>query len=225
MMDHVAQRLSQTEIFNKFPSAVRVDLARLATVRKLAPGEFCCHQGDLWPYVIFLVEGAMQWTMLSIGGREHVLFMLSPDELFWGHSIFDDHPMPASLMATQSSITYRWHRDVIIPFLYRYPETLWELAGVLTGTMRKAREIIYGLAFQPVAARLATLLLDRFSDPGNTSVERDLTLSAIASRVASSPEVVCRVLQQFQSEGVLEVTRATITLFDREALEGLVETS
>ena len=225
MMDHVAQRLSQTEIFNKFPSAVRVDLARLATVRKLAPGEFCCHQGDLWPYVIFLVEGAMQWTMLSIGGREHVLFMLSPDELFWGHSIFDDHPMPASLMATQSSITYRWHRDVIIPFLYRYPETLWELAGVLTGTMRKAREIIYGLAFQPVAARLATLLLDRFSDPGNTSVERDLTLSAIASRVASSPEVVCRVLQQFQSEGVLEVTRATITLFDREVLEGLVETS
>ncbi|MCJ7700790.1 MAG: Crp/Fnr family transcriptional regulator [Anaerolineales bacterium] len=225
MIDHVAQRLSQTEIFNKFPSAVRVDLARLATVGKLAPGEFCCHQGDLWPYVIFLIDGAMQWTMLSIGGREHVLFMLSPDELFWGHSIFDDHPMPASLMATQSSITYRWHRDVIIPFLYRYPETLWELAGVLTGTMRKAREIIYGLAFQPVAARLATLLLDRFSDPGNTSVERDLTLSAIASRVASSPEVVCRVLQQFQSEGVLEVTRATITLFDREALEGLVETS
>jgi len=95
---------------------------------------------------------------------------------------------------------------------------------MLTKTMRKAREIIYGLAFQPVAGRLASLLLDRFADPGDTSVERDLTLSAIASRVASSPEVVCRVLQQFQTEGVLEVTRATITLFDRGALEGLVET-
>ena len=225
MMDHVAQRLSQTEIFNKFPSPVCLELAQLATVRNLALGEFCCHQGDLWPYVLFLADGALQWTMLSVGGREHVLFMLSPDEVFWGHSIFDDQPMPASLMATQPSIVYRWHRDVIVPFLYRYPETLWELAGVLTGTMRKAREIIYGLAFQPVAGRLASLLLDRFSDPGDASVERDLTLSAIASRVASSPEVVCRVLQQFQSEGVLEVTRATITLFDREVLEGLVETS
>jgi len=66
-------------------------------------------------------------------------------------------------------------------------------------------------------------LLDRFSDPDDISVRRDLTLSAIASRVASSPEVVCRVLQQFQSDGVLEVTRATITLFDRTALENLVE--
>ncbi len=224
-MDHVAQRLSQTKIFNKFPSAVCIELARLATVRKFAPGEYCCHQGDLWPYVIFLVDGAMQWTMLSIGGREHVLFTLSPDEVFWGHSIFDDQPMPASLMARQISITYRWHRDVIVPFLYRYPETLWELAGVLTSNMRKAREIIYGLAFQPVAARMATLLLDRFSDPDDKSVQRDLTLSAIASRVAASPEVVCRILHQFQSDGLLEVTRATITLFDREALEDLVETS
>ena len=225
MMDHVAQRLSQTKVFNKFPSAVCSDLARLATVRNLAPGEFCCHQGDLWPYVLFLADGALQWSMLSIGGREHVLFMLSPDEVFWGHSIFDDQPMPASLMATRPSISYRWHRDVIVPYLYRYPETMWELACVLTSTMRKAREIIYGLAFQPVAARFASLLLERFSDPDDKSVQRDLTLSAIAARVAASPEVVCRILHQFQSDGVLEVTRATITLFDREALEGLVETS
>jgi len=137
--------------------------------------------------------------------------------------MFDDQPMPASLMATQDSMVYRWSRDAILPILYRHPETLWEIVGMLTKTMRKAREIIYGLAFQPVAGRLATLLLDRFSDPDDTSVERDLTLSAIASRVASSPEVVCRVLQQFQSEGVLEVTRATITLYDRSALENLVE--
>jgi CRP/FNR family transcriptional regulator len=191
----------------------------------LAAGEYCCHQGDLWPYVLFLADGAMQWSMLSIGGREQVLFMLSPDEVFGGHSIFDDQPMPASLMATQPSVSYRWNRDVIVPYLYRYPETIWELTGVLTSTMRKAREIIYGLAFQPVAARFASLLLERYSDPDDKSVQRDLTLSAIAARVAASPEVVCRILHQFQSDGVLEVTRATITLFDREALECLVETS
>jgi CRP-like cAMP-binding protein len=65
--------------------------------------------------------------------------------------------------------------------------------------------------------------LDRFSGPEDISVERDLTLNAIASRVASSPEVVCRVLQQFQREGVLEVTRASITLHDRIALEKVAE--
>jgi len=58
---------------------------------------------------------------------------------------------------------------------------------------------------------LATLLLERFSDPDDKTVQRDLTLNAIATRIASSPEVVCRILHQFQSDGVLEAARAAIT--------------
>lgn len=224
-MNDLIKKLSNAEFFGKFPESDRMALAKLAIPRRLHAGEYSCHQGDVWPKVLFLCKGKLDWAMLSVGGKEHVLFSLNPNDVFWGHSIFDDKPMPASLKATETSIIYCWEREAILPILYRHPETLWEIAGMLTGTMRKAREIIYGLAFQPVAGRLATLLLDRFSDPEDTSVERDLTLNAIASRVASSPEVVCRVLQQFQSEGVLEVTRATITLFNREALENMVEPS
>lgn len=222
-MDDLIKKLSKAEFFGKFPESDRAALAELAIPRRLHTGEYCCFQGDIWPNVLFLSKGKLDWSMLSVGGKEHVLFSLSPNDVFWGHSIFDDKPMPASLKATENSTIYRWERDAILPILYRHPETLWEVAGMLTGIMRKAREIIYGLAFQPVAGRMATLLLERFSDPNDTSVERDLTLGAIASRVASSPEVVCRILHQFQAEGVLEVTRATITLHDRLALEDMVE--
>jgi len=222
-MNDLVKKLANAEFFGKFPENDRKALAELALPRHLHTGEFSCFQGDIWPNVIFLSQGKLDWSMLSVGGKEHVLFSLNPNEVFWGHSIFDDKPMPASLKATENSTVYRWERKAILPILYRHPETLWEIAGMLTGTMRKAREIIYGLAFQPVAGRLATLLLDRFSDPNDTSVERDLTLDAIASRVASSPEVVCRILHQFQEEGVLEMTRATITLHDRFALEDLSE--
>ncbi len=224
-MDDLIKKLSNAEFFGDFPESDRRTLAELAIPCQLRVGEYICHQGDVWESVIFLFEGNLDWVMLSVGGKEHVLFSLSPNDVFWGHSIFDDKPMPASLKATENSTVYRWEREAILPILYRHPETLWEIAGMLTGTMRKAREIIYGLAFQPVAGRLATLLLDRFSDPDDISVERDLTLSALASRVASSPEVVCRILHQFQTEGVLKMTRATITLHDRSALENLVEPS
>ena len=222
-MNDLIKKLANAEFFGKFPEGDRAALAELALPRRLQAGEYPCFQGDLWPNVLFLAEGSLDWVMVSVGGKEHILFSLSPNDVFWGHSIFDDKPMPASLKATENSTVYRWEREAILPILYRHPETLWEVAGMLTGTMRKAREIIYGLAFQPVAGRLATLLLDRFDDPEDISVERDLTLNAIASRVASSPEVVCRVLHQFQAEGVLEVTRATITLHDRSALEDMME--
>ena len=222
-MKDLTDQLSNANFFGNFPESDRAALADLANMKRLSAGEYICFQGDIWPYVLFLSEGYLDWAMLSVAGKEHVLFSLDPNDVFWGHSFFDDKPMPAMLKAVEDSTIYLWKRDAILPILYRHPETLWEISVKLTGIMRKAREIIYGLAFQPVAGRLATLLLDRFSDSDDTSVERDLTLGAIASRVASSPEVVCRVLHQFQEEGVLEVTRATITLFDRAALEGLVE--
>ena len=52
-----------------------------------------------------------------------------------------------------------------------------------------------------------------------------MTLSEMAARVAASPEVVCRLLHQFQADGVVEITRASITLLKREALERFREST
>ncbi len=222
-MDDLAFRLSQAEFFNKLPAAECTTLAELARRRRLHAGEFLCRQGFIWPYVIFLASGQLRWSMLSASGQEYVLLALKPGDVFWGHSIFDNQPMPASLMAVNPTKVCQWPREVMLPILYRNPAAMWEICTMLARTMRQAREIIYGLAFQPVAGRLAKLLLDRFTGQGSAFIERDLTLSELASMIASSPEVVCRLLHQFHEDGVLEITRASITLRDPAALEQLIE--
>jgi CRP-like cAMP-binding protein len=223
-MERIAEKLSQTRVFKKLPEAECMALLRLTRPQQLAPGDFLCHQGDVWPYVVFLTQGELRWTLLSLSGREHVLYSVQSNHAFWAHSLFDDEPMPASLRASKATEVYAWPRGVIRPVLLRYPEAMWAITRMHVEIMRKAREIIYGLAFQPVTARLASLLLESFSEQGNTSMERDLTLSDIAAMVASSPEVVCRILHRFQADGILEVTRAHITLHDQEALTRLVDT-
>jgi CRP/FNR family transcriptional regulator len=221
-MGDLAFRLSRAEVFNKLPEAEWAELARRARRRYLQTGEFVCHQGDIWPNVIFLASGRLWWTILSAGGQEYVPFAIEPGAVVWGHSVFDDQPMPACVMAAKASDVCQWSREVILPILYRNPSAIWEITRIQVRAMRRAREIIYGLAFQPVAGRLAKLLLQRFAGQEDIPVERDLTLSEIAAMIASSPEVVCRLLHQFQEDGLLEITRAHITLHDREALEKLV---
>lgn len=224
-MEQKAHRLAQINVFNQLPETECLALLKQARRIRLKRGEFLVHQGDHWPNVIFVAAGELRWAILSLGSREHVLFMLRPDNVFWGHSFFDDEPMPASLMATKHTEIYSWNRETILPILFRYPQALWEITKMQVETMRRAREIIYGLAFRPVANRLASLLLDSYREQGESSMERDLTLNDIAAIVASSPEVVCRLLHQFQTDGILEVTRAHITLHDLQALKTLVETA
>ncbi len=222
-MNDLATRLAQAPVFKKLPHREIELLAGQTALTKLRPGEFLCHQGDLWPWAVFLLRGELRWAMIAISGREQVLFRLKSGSTFWAHSMFDDQPMPASLMAARASQVYLWPKDVIEPVLSRNPATLWEILRLHTATMRRAREVIYGLAFKPVAGRLARLLIEQAGGQEGQPVQRDMTLSEIAATVATSQEVVCRLLYQFQADGLIELSRANFKLNDRAALEELGE--
>lgn len=221
-MPELAHLLQETPVFSSLPQKELQSLSNFAVLKKLLPGEFLCHQGDVWPNVIYLLKGELRWAILSVSGREQVLFLIQSGKTFWGHSIFDGEPMPASLSALKPTSAYLWSKDVIQPIIDRYPQAQREINRMLVNTMRQAREIIYGLAFKPVASRLAALILDRTSGQPNQPFQRDLTLSEIASMVASSQEVVCRLLYQFRSEGIIEIDRASISIQNVEALEDLI---
>ncbi|MCB2160527.1 Crp/Fnr family transcriptional regulator [bacterium] len=212
------KKLDYTEVFSSLPQDELRNLKDEAIERTLKKGQIICHQDDVWPFVIHVVSGQLRWAMLATSGKEHILFHLNAGENFWAHSIFDDQPMPAYLTATQKSTVLLWPREVILGYLLRYPDAMWQVTGILTRTMRQAREIIYNLAFKPTAGRIATLLLDQSAPDGSSQIDRTFTLNDLASSVAASPEVVCRLLYQFQEDGVLEVTRASIHIRDREAL-------
>ena len=157
-MKKTTLQLSHIQVFEKLPETEIVKLLRLARRQLLQPGDFLCHQGDVWPYVVVLASGELRWVMLAASGREHVLFTVQKKHAFWGHSLFDNQPMPASLMATKATEAYLWSREVVFPVLMRHPQAMWEITQMHVGMMRRARDIIYGLAFQPVAARLSRLL-------------------------------------------------------------------
>ena len=159
--------------------------------------------------------------MVSSGGKEHQLFKVKGGDVFWAHSFFDDQPMPASLSADGQVLVYIWPRDIILPLLMKYPQAMWDIPKKLTGIMRNARDIIYGLAFQPVASRLAGYILDNLESSGQDSFTREMTLEEIATVLATSAEVVCRLLYQFQTDGILKITRTQISLEDQRALEKL----
>jgi len=217
--ERLATRLSRAEIFSKLPLSSCIELANITTERKLVEDEFGCRQGEIWPYIIYLDKGELNWIMLSADGRKQVLFTLHPGDVFWGQSMFDGEPIPASLHAVRDSVYYRWHRDTILPVFYQYPDTLWELAGKLTKINQQTHENLYGIAFQPTARRLAKIILEA-NDHGNSGkLQNHLTIEGIASRVSVDPDDVCRVLEHLQHTGILKVNQTVITVLDRPALE------
>jgi CRP-like cAMP-binding protein len=223
VMKFKSEWLIENDVFAKLKSEDLEICCQLAISRRLESGEFLSLQDDIWPYLVFVKSGRLRWMLLSAGGKEHQLFTIDPGEIFWTHSFFDDKPMPASLRAAKKTHVYLWNREYLLPILYRNPVALFEISRLLTGIMRRAREIIYGLAFQPLAGRLANFIISSLNDPDNPSLARDMTLDDIAAVCATSSEVVCRLLYQFQSDGLLEITRTTITITDQDSLKQIAD--
>lgn len=219
MQDLVAL-LDHADVLGKFTTSEKQRLASLAVRHVLKRGETLYWQGDLWTNVFFIATGRLQSVINSLDGRSFVVFTWEAGNDFWGHSLFDGEPMPSTMEAVQDSVIYIWEGEDVLRILFGNPEAIRALLRRETQMIRKRRDTISELAFQPVTGRLAKLLLERIP-ASETSTERDLTLDQIAAMVASSPEVVCRTLYQLQRGGMLRVTRASIDLQDRAALERL----
>ena len=220
-MQDLVNLLNNADVLGKFSISQRQRLVSLAARHTLKRGEYLYWQGDLWSNVFFIAAGRMQSVIYSSDGRSFVVSAWEEGSDFWGHSLFDGEPMPSTMEAVQDSVVYTWDGEDVLQILFESPDAIRALLRRKTQMIRKRRETISDLAFQPVTGRLAKLLLERVP-ASEVSADRDLTLDQIASMVASSPEVVCRTLYQLQKNGLLQVTRASITLHDRDALKRLV---
>ena len=111
------QCLETTPVFSKLSSTDRDELVRMARRRQYHKGECVCMQDTIWNEVLQVHSGRLGWSMLSLEGKRQVVFEMGPGAVAWGHSLFDDEPMPASLEAQELTVVYVWPREVIVPIV------------------------------------------------------------------------------------------------------------
>ncbi len=220
----IKELIGQNPVFAGLSGNDRERLLQQAILRKYEKGEYLTHAGDLWPFLFFLLEGSISAVKESAEGRSFVATSFKPGEVFWGVSFFyPDLPMPVALKVDLPGNILLWPREQILSFLLENGLMSWELCRLMIRRMLRASEIIETLAFQPVAGRLARLLVDISLDDGQGPVGRSLTLDDMAARIGSTREVVCRFLQRFAEEGVINITRTEFIVSDRERLIELAQ--
>jgi len=211
--------LTHNQVFSQLNEAELEKLTSSAQTRTFQDGEWIVHHGDVWTYLFFIQKGQVTAIKESSEGRSLTLATFDEGEIFWGLAIFiENAPMPAALRATADSELLLWHRDDIMPLIMSNGKFSWELSRLAIQRVQFASEIVEQLAFQPLAQRVARLLLEEY--PANRIVvPRHLTLDEMASRVGTTREIVCRIRYKFAEQGAIQIDRTEFTFLDRSVLE------
>jgi len=216
--------LSHNSVFGCLSEPERDKLMQTAITKGYQKGEYLTYTGDIWPYLFFLAEGSIDAVKESYEGRSLVAISFRPGDVFWGVAFFHpEYAMPVALRAESPSRLYLWSRQELLPVLMENGRLAWELSRLMVTRMLRASEIVEELAFQPVAGRLARLLIDYPGQSARGPISRSLTLDDMAARIGSTREMVCRFLQRFADENLIKITRTEFEITNRERLADIAQ--
>ncbi len=216
--------LSSHPVFHHLDAPDRELMARGCSTRHYAGTETVILYGEVWPYLFLVAGGSVDALKESGEGRNLMIKTFLTGDIFWGMAFFQPQaPMPVTLEAREPASLYLWSRETLMPILARNGRAAWELCSLMAARMQRASEILEGLAFQPVAGRLARLLLDQTASGRIGQQRRNLTLDEMAASIGSTREVVSRFLHRFSDEGMINITRTEFSITDLEKLRSVAQ--
>ena len=168
-------------------------------------------------YVV--VTGQVKVVLIGEDGREVILAVLGPGDFFGEMSLIDDEPRSAHVIAMEDSNLLVLRREDFQAALQEYPRIALGLLTALSRRLRRADDKIGSLVLLDVLGRVSRLLLEFADDEDGTQITRKVTHHTIAQMVGSSRETVSRTMRELTDRGLIAVSRRTIQIKDRQALE------
>src|ERR1700756_4785306 len=173
-------------------------------------GHVIFHEGDPGHAMYIILSGKVKIGRYSPDGRENLLSILGPSDMFGELSIFDPGPRTSNATAATVVRAVSLDRDTLRAWIAEHPAVTEQLLAVLARRLRQTSSDITDHMFTDVAGRVAKQLLQlaqRFGalEHGALRVTHDLTQEEIAGLIGSSRETVSKVLAGFARRGWIRV--------------------
>ena len=216
--------LRQTPLFSGLDDEAAASLRSQLSETRLRRGETLFREGDSGDRLYVVLEGKIKLGRSSPDGRENLMAVLGPGQMFGELSLFD--PGPRSLTATAvTDVTMKTlGHDELTGWLTGYPDVARGLLGQLAARLRRTNDVVADLVFSDVPGRVAKALLDLASRFGRKAddglhVHHDLTQEELAQLVGASRETVNKALADFANRGWLRLEPRSVVLVDVERLQ------
>ena len=215
--------LRQAPLFSALDDEAATALRASMSDAKLRRGDVLFHEGDAGDRLYIVMDGKVKLGRTSSDGRENLLAILGPGQMFGELSLFDPGPRSATVTAvTDTSFASLSHED-LLKWLDGRPQVARGLLAQIAGRLRKANDVNADLVFSDVPGRVAKALIDlaerfgRQADDG-IHVSHDLTQEELAQLVGASRETVNKALADFASRSWLRLEPRSVVFMDMERM-------
>jgi CRP-like cAMP-binding protein len=196
------QRLiNNTSFFKGLSEAHRDGLAAICSLEKIKKREYLFHEGEKGSDMYLLIDGNIQLHKNSEDGREVVIRVIKPGDVFAEVVLFERERYPVSARAVT-------HADVLV-FPKRGIHRLLAEEGfrndfiaLLMAKQRYLAERIQELTTKDVEHRFFTFLRSQYGE--RETIHTPLSKKDIAAAIGTTPESLSRLILRLTDDGIID---------------------
>lgn len=209
-------------IFSGLSSESQRELARFCVVKQYRKGQVIFREGTKAEGFFIVLSGLVKIFKNSWEGKEQVLHIFGPYEIFAEAAVFHGLTYPASAEAIENAHLLFVPRNDFIAFIRNNCDTAIEFLAVLSERLRIFTRLIEDLSLKEVPARLASYILYRqVQEKGSNTVNIDIPKHLLAGLLGTTPETLSRAFAKMKQTGCIDISGRDVIVKDKDFLEKL----
>jgi CRP/FNR family transcriptional regulator len=205
----IAKTLKKSIVFNCLSSKELDAISTYFEKEDFKKNETIFLEGDSSDWFYLVAEGEVKILKHTLMGKDIILELMSPGDIFGGVAVLDHKPFPASAQAMESVTAIRISRQNLLKILEEYPILKLEVVKYFSSRLRDAHETLKNIATERVEKRIASLLLKLsektgIKEGGYRKIDFPLTRQEISEMVGTTVETCIRTISKLQKKGMIK---------------------
>jgi CRP/FNR family cyclic AMP-dependent transcriptional regulator len=212
-----AELLATVDLFAELRPDELGRLADSSSRDSLHRGDIIFREGDAPDRLYVVIQGRIAISKRSIDGREAVVALMEPGDLFGDMGLFQPQGRSAEARALEPSAVLSVPFEPVRQIYEQRPELLWGVVVLLADRVRTMDDVLADSVFLDVTGRTAKRLLEMAGDRDEFVLP--ITQEELAAMVGASRERVNKAIASFVRLGWIEQADRRYRITDREQLE------
>ncbi len=219
----IRSMLKKSLLFEALSDAELRSLSDLCHRKVYDAGDLVFAEGDCAVAFFLVMTGRVQAYKIGAEGKEMILHLVEPGEVFAEYPIFGGMPTyPAYAQCLEPTTLLAIPGEAFKAFVADKPEVLMRILARFSQRIREFSGLIEDLSLRHVDARLAKYLL-MVSETATGRAVIPIQKKTLAAILGTIPETLSRAFKRLKAQGVLRFEREQVEILDLQALKAIAE--
>lgn len=223
------QYLKQVPVFAGLPEEQLVQIDRNTIERRYRRNAIIFMEGEPGEGFYYVKSGKVKIIKATDDGREHIIKIQNPGDIFAEVLLFNNQPYPATAVAVEESCVGMIKNTDLERLVLSNNQFALQLIKALSQRLLYAQQKIKNLALDDVLARTAATLLRLAREHGRPAADGAVLIGVSLSRqelaglVGTTRETVTRTLSALKKDGIISFDGQGLLILKPERLRGFVQ--